>query len=242
MAFTKANSTKRPPRPIEVGFAPSIHNAVVFGHRDADGHLAAEQTRDYLIQRELEVTQVVSSVTQNYWFWKRLRGIDLTSYDVVVVVDIAFRFGNPEESLNYLLEVADNHPDIQFIAIDHHPLAQPKTHRDNLELYAVSDPYDCCLGIPDPDLMALAALCDGAPTRIPSTPALEKRARGMRRAAADIYGIAGEQLLKLIRQRNWAILEALADEDMEMHKTARGVRRAVSQPSPQLQLAKSIAL
>lgn len=241
MAFTKANSASRAPKPVEVELASSIHNAVVFGHRDADGHLAAEQTRDYLTQKGLEVTQVVSSLTQNYWFWKRLREIDLSRYDLIVVVDIAFRFGNPQESLDCLLEVADNQPDKRFIAIDHHPLPKPETRRDNLELHEVSDPYDCCLGIPNPDLMAVAALCDGAPTRIRSTPALEKRARGMRRAAADVYGIAGEQLLKLVRQRNWEILEALADEDMAMHKTARGVRRAVSQPSPQLQLAKSLA-
>lgn len=241
MAFTKANSTSRAPKPIEVELPPTVQNAIVFGHRDGDGHLAAEQTRDYLVQSGLNVTTLVSSLTDNYRFWKRLHGIDLASYELIVSVDIAFKFSNPQESLDCLLEVVDDQPDKWFIAIDHHPMLRPKKSRDNLELYEVSDPYDCCLGIPNPDLMAVAALCDGAPTRIQSTPALTRRARGIRRAAADVNGTAGEQLLQLIRQRKWDILEALADEDVEMHRTARGIRRAANKPSPLLQLAKSLA-
>ena len=241
MDLTKTNSTSKTRKPVEVEFPPSVQNALIFGHRDADGHLATEQTRDYLVQSGLRVTTVVSPLTHNYRFWKRLPTIDLSSYELVVFVDIAFRFSNPGESLDCLLEVADSQPAKWFIAIDHHPMLHPKTSRDNVDLYEVSDPYDCCLGIPNPDLMALAALCDGSPTRIQRTPGLEKRARGIKRAAADVYGIAGEPLLGLIRQRKWEILEALADEDVAMHRNARGIRRAASQPSPLLQRAKSLA-
>ena len=212
---------------------------MVFGHADADGHLAAEQTRDYLVQRGVGVTTVVSSKTQNYRFWKKLPEFDLSGYELVVFVDIAFSFRDPSDSLVRLLDVSDRQPHKQFIAIDHHPLVHPRIPRQNVVLCEVSDPYECCLGVPDPDLMQLAALCDGSPTKVTPTPLLKRRALGVKRAAADVHGAAGDGLLELIRERRWDFFEALAGEEHEMHRSARGIRRRSSEISPLLEHARS---
>ena len=172
-------------------------------------------------------------------FWKRLNEYDLSGDRLVIFVDIAFRFRNPVESLAQLLNVADQQPLIQFIAIDHHPFPRPENPRGNVLLIDVTDPFDCCLGEPDPELMQVAALCDGSPTAISPTPLLTKRALGVKRAAADVGGVAGERLLELIRERRWDFFEALADEDHSMHRSARGIRRASSQVSPLLERARS---
>lgn len=209
----------------------------MFGHADADGHLAAEQTRHYLVERGLAVTTLVSPKTRNYRFWEHLHEFDLHEYDLIVFVDIAFRFRNPSESLSRLLQVSDREDKKQFIAIDHHPFTQPECPRDNVLLFEVDDPYDCCLGIPNPDLMEVAALCDGSPTRIVSTPTLRKRALGVKRAAAHVRGTAGEILLKLIEERQWDFFEALGDEDCAMHRSVRGFRCLSSEASPLLEHA-----
>ena len=211
----------------------------MFGHADADGHLAAEHTRDYLIERGMSVSTIVSSKTNNYRFWSNLAEFELHDYELVVFVDIAFRFREPSESLAHLLEVSDRYPSKQFIAIDHHPLAQPQVQRRNLLLLEVTDPYDCCLGPPNSDLMEVAALCDGSPTRIVPTPRLKRRALGIKRAAADVRGTAGDKLLELIRDRQWDFFEALATEDHEMHRSARGFRRLSSRASPLLEYARA---
>ena len=218
-----------------------LGSAILFGHSDADGHLAAEQSRDWLVKRDLSVTTVVSSETRNYRFWEKLPGFDLSDYAVIVVVDIAFRFRDPDDSLARLLTVTDSQPQKHFIVMDHHPLVRPKRERQNVQLIEVDDPYDCCLGVPDPELMQIAALCDGAPTSVTATPLLRKRARGVKRAAADKSGVAGEGLLQLIRNRRWDFFEALAEEDIEMHRSARGVRRSSNELSPLLGYARRLS-
>ena len=239
MAITKTHSTKRPLLNSDISITSSLDSAILFGHADADGHLAAEQTRDYLVARGMSVTTVVSSKTQNYRFWEKLPEFDVSEYKVVVFVDIAFKFRNPDDSLARLLEVSDRQPHRQFIAIDHHPLVFPNSPRQNLVLIEVDDPYNCCLGVPNPDLMEVAALCDGSPTAVAPTPRIRRRALGVKRAAADLGGIAGDRLLELIRQRQWDFFEALADEDHQMHRSARGIRRACSETSPLLEYAKN---
>ena len=224
---------------LDISILASLNSAIVFGHADADGHLAAEQTRDYLIDRGITVTTLVSSKTHNYRFWDKLPDFDLSDYELVVFVDIAFRFRDPSESLARLLNVSDRQAHKQFIVIDHHPLVLPQNPRRNVLLLEVSDPYECCLGVPDSDLMQVAALCDGSPTAVAPTPLLSRRALGVKRAAADVGGVAGDGLLELIRERRWDFFEALADEDQEMHRSARGIRRHSSQPSPLLENAKS---
>ena len=239
MAITETHSPTLPELKAEIDIPAYIESAVVFGHADADGHLAAERTRDWLSQRELSVDIVVSSDTRNYRFWDKLSNFDLSEYDVVVFVDIAFRFRNPSESLARLLEVSDPQPQKRFVAIDHHPLLRPQTPRRNVQLCDVTDPYDCCLGVPDPELMQVAALCDGSHTMINPTPVLKKRALGVKRAAADVRGVAGDGLLMLIRERQWDFFEALADEDQELHRSARGVRIASNETSPLLEYARN---
>ena len=225
MALTQKDSTTRQDLRLEIGIPTSLSSAVVFGHADADGHLAAEQTRDYLLDRGITATTVVSSKTHNYRFWEKLPEFDLSDYELVVFVDIAFRFRDPSDSLARLMDISDQQAHKQFIVIDHHPLLLPQNPRKNVLLHEVSDPYECCLGAPDSDLMQVAALCDGSPTTVVPTPLLRRRALGVKRAAADVGGVAGDGLLKLIRERRWDFFEALADEDHEMHRSARGIRR-----------------
>ncbi len=222
----------------EIRIPRSVESAVVFGHSDGDGHLAAVQTTEWLKRRDVRVRTIVSAATRNYLFWTRLAKFDLTAYSLVVFVDIAFRFSNPYDSLARLLEVSDREPEKQFIAIDHHSFVRPESSRKNVRFVEVDDPYDCCLGDPDPELMQVAALCDGSPTAVKSTPQLLKRAMGVKRAAADIHGVAGEPLLQLIMERDWYFFESLADEDRDMHLSARGIRRRLSEPSPLLETAR----
>ena len=239
MAFAQTDSTTRPYLKLDLRGSMPLSSAIVFGHCDADGHLAAEQTRGCLARSGIGVTTVVSSRTHNYRFWEKLPEFDLSDYGLVVFVDIAFRFRDPSDSLARLLDTSDRQPNKQFIAIDHHPLVRPSRPRHNVQLFEVADPYDCCLGVPDPDLMQVAALCDGSPTTVAPTPLLRRRALGVKRAAADVSGVAGDGLLELIRERRWDFFEALAEEDHEMHRSARGIRRSASKSSPLLEYARS---
>ena len=225
----------------EIRLPKCLSSAILFGHADADGHLAAEQSRDWLVKRGVTVETVVSSETRNYRFWEKLPKFDLSNYGIVVVVDIAFKFRDPNDSLARLLAVSDQHPHREFVVIDHHPLALPQEPRQNSLLIEVKDPYDCCLGEPDPELMQVAALCDGAPTAVHPTPLLRRRALGVKRAAADVRGVAGDRLLKLIRERRWDFFEALSEEDREMHRSSRGFRNRLTKSSPLLEYAKSLS-
>lgn len=241
MAITETNQTKRPRLKTDITIPSSLGPAILFGHADADGHLAAEQSRDWLIQRGVDVTTVVSSETRNYRFWEKLSKFDLSEYGMVVSVDIAFRFRAPEDSLARLLAVSDRHPQKEFVVIDHHPLAHPINLPQNMLLIEVIDPYDCCLGVPNPELMQVAALCDGAPTAVLPTPELKRRALGVKRAAADVRGVAGHILLELIRQRQWDFFEALSEEEQEMHRSVRGFRLSSNKISPLLEYARSLS-
>ena len=238
MEFTKEDPPARSALKSEICIPRSIDSAVVFGHADGDGHLAAVQTAEWLTRRDVTVKTIVSSATRNYLFWGRLAEFDLTVYSLVVFVDIAFRFSNPNESLGRLLEVSDRESEKLFMAIDHHPFVRPQVPRANLQFVEVNDPYDCCLGEPDAELMQVAALCDGSPTTVEPTPQLLKRAIGVKRAAADIRGVAGDTLLQFVVERNWQFFESLADEDRTMHLSARGIRRRSSEASPLLETAR----
>ena len=238
MALAQTNPATRPHLKSDISIPTSFGSAVVFGHADADGHLAAEQTRDYLVEGDTSVTIIVSPETRSYRFWEKLPKFDLSGFELVVFVDIAFRFRDPKDSLDRLLNIADRQPHKLFVAVDHHPLG-PCNPRQNVILREVSDPYDCCLGNPGPELMQVAALCDGSPTTVAPTPQLRRRALGVKRVAADVRGAAGDGLLRLIRDRQWDFFEALADEDKGMHRSARGIRCLSSQSSPLLEYARS---
>ena len=242
MEVSKTYSPMTPGRAIRRAHTGST--AIVFGHADADGHVAAEQTRTNLVAQGVHVSAViVSAETRNYRFWDRtFIDWDFSRYDVVVAVDIAFSFREPVSSLDALLTVVDDHPTTEFIVVDHHPLARPRRRRGNLSLIEVQDPYDCCLGQPSEELMAIAALCDGGLTSVKANPETKRRALGIRRAAADVGGVAGATLLKLLAGRRWDFFEALADEDPELHRSVRGRRRSGNAPSPLLRSATGRSL
>ena len=167
--------------------------------------------------------------------------IDFRGHQLVVVVDIAFNFRDPLQSLKPVLRTVDNHPNTQFVVIDHHPLRQPKEPRSNLSLVEVDSAYECCFGHPSDELMVVAAICDRDEkvVRKRITPEFKKRAIGVRRAAADILGLAGFRLLNLIRRRQWEFFEALAEEPQKLHISARGRRKTTGPISPLLEAAKA---
>ena len=217
--------------------------AIIFGHADADGHLAAEQTRTNLRAAGVNIESIViGSETKNYRFWERcFSSTSFTRFRLVVVVDIAFSFRNPDQSLDAVLRTTDKNPGTEFIVIDHHPLTLPLRRRGNLTLVEVDSPYECCLGPPSDDLMVLAALCDGAKATICADAPLilKERAIGMRRAAADFDGLVGSNLLALLENRRWDLFEALAREPSELHSSVRGRRRVEGPASPLLEAIKA---
>ena len=216
--------------------------AVVFGHADADGHLAAEQSRRNLEAEGFKVQEtVVSQVTRSHRFWEH--GFPSYRFDgiaLVVIVDIAFSFKCPARSLDALLEVVDSSPDTRFVVVDHHPLLFPTSERPNLTLVQATSVFDCCYGRPSEELMVPAAICDGdaAAVRPRITETFEKWAVGMRRAAADRTGLAGSKLMALLKRSRWDLLEALAAEPKHLHSSVRGLRRSSCLPSPALNAAQ----
>ncbi len=217
--------------------------AIIYGHADADGHLAAEHTRTNLRAKGIDVSDVViTPETRNYRFWERtLPGLDFGRFRLVVFVDIAFSFRDPSSSLESLLVNVDQHPDTRFVVIDHHPLKQPVKARSNLALVEADTAYNCCLGTPSDELMVLAAICDGDREAVKSRTSREisKRALGVSRAAADLHGMVGYRLLSLLRHRRWEFFESLAEEPQECHRNVRGRRVASGLKSPLLEAARN---
>ena len=217
--------------------------ALVFGHADADGHLAAEQTRINLEAAGIRVEKlIVGPQTRNYRFWERaFSSQEFEEFRLVVAVDIAFSFRNPSRSLEVVLQTVDTNPFTEFVLIDHHPLQHPEQPRSNLTLVEVDSAYGCCFGQPSDDLMVVAALCDGDKwaVRPLASSKLKKRAIGVRRAAADCHGLAGSGLLTLLHNRRWEVFEALAEESPEFHMSARGRRRDCGPQSPVLEALKT---
>jgi len=213
---------------------------LVFGHFDADGHLAAEQTRANLHRLGATVDVVVSTATRSYRFWESaFPDSRFRDYQLAVVVDIAFDFREPYRSLEVVLRTVDRNPNTYFVVIDHHTLPRERDLRTKLELVEVDSPFDCCLGSPSDDLMVLAAICDGEANSVHSklSSTYLKRAIGVRRAAADA-DLKGRRLLGLLRNRRWDFFEALAEEPAECHLSARGYRRRSAFTSPLLESAK----
>ena len=217
--------------------------AIVFGHADADGHLSAEQSRTNLQAAGINVEEVVvAPETSSYRFWAQtFPHLDFHRFRLVVVVDIAFNFRNPDQSLEALVQVVDDYSKTQFVVIDHHPLQRPKSPRPNLTLIEANSVYDCCFGAPSDELMVVAALCDGDGRAVRSRTSFEltKRAIGVRRAAADTGGVAGAKLMSLLRRRRWDFFEALSEEPTEFHRHARRRRTARSLNSPLLDAART---
>lgn len=220
-----------------------MSSAIVFGHADADGHIATEQSRLNLEGVGIAVKQlVVGPETWNYRFWEgSFAHQNFESVPLVVTVDIAFRFRDPSESLRKVIGKADENPNTHFVVVDHHTLGPTMRPRPNLTLVEVESVVDCCLGPPLDDLMVVAAICDGQDTNIidNASSELKRRALGVRRAAADLTGVGGSCLLDLIKNRRWDIFEAIAEEPIELHRSIRGRRKKLGPSSPVLESIKS---
>ena len=220
---------------------PQKSGVAIFGHADADGHLATEQTRTNLAAAGFKVKEVVvGPSTAGYRFWERTFPLlTFNQLRVVVCVDIAFNFRNPVRSLDAVLRTADNHPTTHFLVIDHHPLMKPASPRPNLTFVEVDSARSCCVGPPSSELMDIAAICDGSDRAVISqvSSRLKKRALGVSRAARDVGGVAGAKLLALLRSRNWYFFEELAEEPREFHMAVRGRRSTRSLKSPLLEAA-----
>jgi len=185
---------------------------------------------------------IVSEDTRNFRFWEKgFRSYDFDRYALAVAVDIAFEFRNPEASLAFVTGIARRNPNTQFVIIDHHPLMRPRRSPPNLVLVEVQRVYNCCLGEPSPELMTVAAICGGDASwvRGSATESDQRRALGVRRAAADFHGLGPSRIVSLLEVSNWSFFEALAGEPKEHHRLARGRRSRRSLASPLLQQAVS---
>lgn len=219
-------------------------NICLFGHADGDGHLAVEQSRVNLREKGVvQIRSVVSAATTGARFWERsFRETDFTAFDLVVVVDIAFKFKDPSLSFRAVEETVNRFPRSRFMIIDHHPLPADGEIPANLTLIEASSPYECCFGRPSDELMVVAALCHGDEKAVDGkiNGQAHARALGVRRAAADTHGVAGDGLLGLLRKRDWGFFERLAAEPLHLHQTARGRRKLACPPSPLLNLALGV--
>ena len=212
--------------------------AIVFGHWDADGYLAAEQSRVNLAAFGAAVDKVVVSLdTRNYSFWEQaFSRACFHDYGLVVIVDIAFDFLRPEKSLDAVLSVVRQHPTTDFAIIDHHPFLHPVRGAANLQMVDVESVYSCCWGEPSDELMVLAALCQGEKRFVKRriTPSVERRALGFRRAVAALKDSSGSALMRLLADREWELFEKLADEPAALHRNVRGRRVSGTPSSPAL--------
>lgn len=218
---------------------------LLFGHADADGHLAAEQSRRNVLSAGAKHCDVVvdPKITRTYRFWeKHLHSVQINDADVVIFVDLAFNPNDPRLSFEALADFAAQEPDRLFMVIDHQPVRRLPRSPSNVFLSFAPTVFLTCYGMPS-ELMIIAAICDsdaGSVVHL-TTPLHEKRALAVQRAAADIVGLAGAPLLALLSTDQWDILESLADDPAEAHRRVRGRRVASVPPSEALTTARRVA-
>ena len=221
-----------------------VNKAIIFGHADADGHLAAIQSAENLRADNIDVLDIVvhPAKTRNYKFWEGyFQDCDFKGADIVVVVDIMFHPTNHLRSYEALISRVSKTPTTNFVVIDHHPVHDIPKVPNNLDLKFVSDVFNCCYGKPT-DLMVIAAICDKDEASVKSriTDLHRKRAIGIKRAVSDRYALVGGSTLRLIEDRAWGVFEQLADEPAAYHRTFYGNRVAKKPESPLLQLAHAV--
>ena len=221
-----------------------MSKAIIFGHADGDGHLAAIQSAENLRAENIDVLEIIVDPvkTRNYKFWEDyFQNRDFKGADIVVIVDIMFHPTSPQRSYEALMSRLRLEQATKFIVIDHHPVHNIPKPPKNLTLNFVDDVFDCCYGEPS-ELMVLAAICDKDETAVESriTDVHRKRAAGIKRAVTDRYALAGGPTLRLIEDRAWSIFEQLADEPAAFHRTFYGNRVAKKPESPLLQLAHAV--
>lgn len=226
---------------------PGKRNVLILGHADGDGYLAAEQSRRNVVQGGASDCQIIvhPRVTGGYRFWERhLAELELGNADLVIFVDIMFHRKNPDDSFARLCEKARMHPHVEFAVIDHHPQFIPEDRSQapaNLSIQPVATAYECCFGEPSDELMVPAALCEKEEEIIKDKISDRDRVRaiGVARAAADRGGLAGEKLIQILASADWALLEAIGQEDANEHRFVRGVRPKNDPPSRALAEARA---
>ena len=221
-----------------------MSKAIIFGHADGDGHLAATQSAENLRVENIDVLEIIVDPvkTRNYRFWEDcFQNCDFKGADIVVIVDVMFHPTNPRRSYDALTSRVSNAPDTKFVVIDHHPVHDIPEPPNNLVLNFVNDVFNCCYGKPS-ELMLVAAICDRDESSVKSqlTDVHRKRAIGIKRAVSDRCGLAGGPTLRLIEDRAWSVFEQLADEPASFHRTFYGNRVAKKPVSPLLQLAHAV--
>lgn len=207
-------------------------SVLIVGHADADGHLAAEQSRRNALDMGATACDVLVDprITAGRHMWrKHLPEIPVNGADTVIFVDLMFQPADPADSAEAIAELARQHADKTFIVIDHHPVFGLPSLPHNVSLWFTPAVYTCCFGIPGL-LMVIASVCDRdeGPVASMIDATTRRRALGMERAAADA-DLAGARLLRLLRDDRWDIIEAVAEEPRDVHRRVRG-RRTRKQP------------
>lgn len=203
------------------------HRVLIVGHADADGHLAAEQSRRNALKmgaRRCEVF-IDRRLTAGYRIWSNhLSEIPSAEADFIVFVDIMLHPHNPSDSAGALIDLALKNPQKTFVVIDHHPILGLPALPENLGIWFTSAVYTCCFGLPS-WLMVVAAICDHdeKPVAMMIDDTMRLRALGMERAVADPE-LTGGKLLGLLAKDRWDLIETLAEEPPKFHKCVRGKR------------------
>ena len=213
--------------------------AVVFGHADGDGYLAAEVSRANLVAEGWVVNDVIvgPKITANSHFWERhFREWDFSNVDLALVVDIAFDFTDPTKSRMALSQHTEQFPKTRFLVIDHHPLPAGEWLPSNVTLQEASSVYRCCYGEPN-DLMVIASICDHdeQPVEELITPGHRILAHGINRAAADTERVAGDLLVSMLENQQWAAFFNIGSEPNESHRSFYRRRTRASKPSAALE-------
>jgi len=217
---------------------------LIVGHADADGHLAAEQSRRNALRSGARACQVFIDAkrTAGHRIWRNhLPEIPIQGADTVVFVDLMFHPGKVAEDVSALADLARENPEKTFMAIDHHPVPGLPALPANLSICFTPAVYTCCFGAPS-DLMVVAAICDRdeEPILAMIDETMRRRALGVKRASAD-RDLAGEKLLRLLATDRWDLIEQLAEEPRDMHRWVRGRRHALQPLSPALEQARTAA-
>lgn len=222
---------------------PKGRRVLIFGHADGGGHLAAEQSRKNLEKDGALNCEVIVDprLTRGYRFWERtLPHFDLGEHELILIVDLMLNPKEPKRSFDALADRATRERDRFFVVINHRLSKKVPRPPSNVFFTFTPTAFLCCYGLPS-DLMVMAAICEGDDDSVKHliTPVLRKRAFGVSRAAADIAGLAGEQLMVLIQAGRWDLIESLADDPPEAHRRVRGVRVADVPPSLALTTART---
>jgi hypothetical protein len=218
--------------------------AIIFGHSDGDGHLAAEQTRRNLEDDGCDVTSVIVHPmwTRNFRFWEQhFQEADFGDNEHVFVVDIMLASPDVDATWAAVCSRVRKETDRRFYLIDHHKVSMPSTLPRNLHVEIRDTVYECCYGTPS-ELMLIASICDRdeEPVAGKLTERHRRLARGVTRASTERNVLSGQPLLYLLRNDHWSVFEQLADEPADFHRTFYGNRTSKQPLSPLLQMAYAV--